>query len=189
MADSQAQRIIEPQELTYMEDREGESRKPGGPEPRLDSDKPLPESPLLFDGTYGNTDGSEAGEPAAPRTSSDSLFFIPRGSSMRTSASSSFFSSEYAQRQLAAIRKRDKSDGRKGRQDPGTQPQWQPPVKHEETEADGDRSEEVAREQIEFASLPSAIEDLRAPFSFDDRRRLPSQTERDTVGLRKTRSS
>ncbi|KAI0103248.1 hypothetical protein GGR51DRAFT_561932 [Nemania sp. FL0031] len=169
------QSIMEPQALTHTEDEGDQSGKSVGLKSDNDGSdadsKSLPESPpLFFESRHGDRDENEAGESDTEQTSEDSLFFTPKGSSMRDStASNSFFSSDYARRQLAAIRNIEELEKGEGQQDSETQPQRQSSMRHEECEAPRDCLEGLTREQLEFASLPSAIEDLRAPFPFDDR--------------------
>ncbi|KAI0538094.1 hypothetical protein GGR58DRAFT_319035 [Xylaria digitata] len=44
----------------------------------------------------------------------------------------------------------------------------------------------LTREQVQFASLPSPLEDLWQPFPYDNRRNLPSQAEQQDVARRHT---
>ncbi|KAI3330861.1 hypothetical protein F4824DRAFT_326282 [Ustulina deusta] len=114
------------------------------------------------------------GESSVP--SSDDSLFLGRGNSgLKHPASYSFFSSEYAQRRLAADMERDQAAEQ--RQPAQAQSSGSPRDQDEKVELNRARSSTpLSREQLQFAALPSPLEDLGRPFPFDDRRDLPSHT-------------
>ncbi|KAI1124630.1 hypothetical protein F5Y10DRAFT_248937 [Nemania abortiva] len=158
------------------------------------------ESHFLYKGR--RRDGSEASQLISTRSSSDSLFLGREDSGMHNPARHSFFLSEYAQRQIAAGAETDKIAGRQ-QQHPSAEPQRQPESqtqlprvqsadslhrrgRDEEAGSHRDRHTKLSREQLEFASLPSAMGELWEPFPFDDRRNLPSQTRHSDEIERRT---
>jgi hypothetical protein len=146
-----------------------------------------------------NVEDEVEGAPTLPRNDDDDSLFLGHGQSgIRHPASYSFFSSDYAQRQVAARMETDQiAQQPRKKQHPSTQPQMRsqaqlPRVQSsasmyrsgEEVEVELPRtrsSAALSREQLGFAALPSPLEDLRQPFPFDDRRSLPSQTGHEVV--------
>ncbi|KAI0402790.1 hypothetical protein F4802DRAFT_617361 [Xylaria palmicola] len=127
--------------------------------------------------------GSGTSRSAFKRSSDESLFLDDVGSELlRSPATYSFFSSEYSQRRIMAAdternenpppppRKRlhrARSASSLYRADKGEAP----------TPCRPKSSYALAREYLEFASLPSPFEDLAHPFPFDRRHNLPIRTK------------
>ncbi|KAI0875986.1 hypothetical protein GGS24DRAFT_453130 [Hypoxylon argillaceum] len=123
----------------------------------------------------------------ASRGSDNSLFLGRGNSAMDSPANYSFFSSEYAQRRVAA--NMDKYEiTQRPQQHPPTHSSTNPHQggQDEVAKSRGNRSCALSREQLGVASLPSAFEDLWQPFPFDDRCRLPSQAERQDVAAERS---
>ncbi|KAI3319976.1 hypothetical protein HD806DRAFT_524992 [Xylariaceae sp. AK1471] len=151
---------------------------------------------LRVDTSFRDIPGAD--RQALTLSGDDDSLLLGRGKSgMRHPASYSFFSSEYAQRKVAAQMERDHFTQQQQKQHPSTQPQQLSQAKlpraqssaslyrgEEEVEVGLPRTQSsvaLSREQIGFAALPSPLEDLRQPFPFDDRRGLPSQTRHRIV--------
>ncbi|GAW14520.1 hypothetical protein ANO14919_039230 [Xylariales sp. No.14919] len=151
--------------------------------------KPLPEPPSP-PSEEEQKDESDAARLPSAQSSDDSLFLGSRDGGIRGPASHSFFASEYAQRRIGAQMERAASHPQRSSNSP-------PPRAHSsaspyrESQDDGAEfsrprsSVALTREQVQFAALPSPLEDLWQPFPFDSRRDLPSQTmQRDAAKRR-----
>ncbi|KAI0508634.1 hypothetical protein F5B22DRAFT_658946 [Xylaria bambusicola] len=95
---------------------------------------------------------------------SDDSLFLGRGSTKRRE-NSSFFASEYARKRAASMARGQTTELSQEENGESKKAQSSAPL---------------SREQLQFAALPSPVEDLHKPFPFDDRRDLPSQTLQHT---------
>ncbi|KAK5634126.1 hypothetical protein RRF57_009840 [Xylaria bambusicola] len=109
----------------------------------------------------------DANSIASTQYSDDSLFL---GRSIQRQENSSFFASEYAQKRAAKMAKSQTTEFRRGEAAESKKTQSSPLL---------------SREQLQFAALPSPMEDLGKPFPFDDRRDLPSQTQKRALVKKK----
>ncbi|KAI1186519.1 hypothetical protein F5B17DRAFT_360013 [Nemania serpens] len=116
-------------------------------------------------------------------SSDDSLFLGHAKSGPRNPAGYSFFSSDYAQKRVAADIERGKESQQQQKQRHSSAQAVAASLSRENNDgktAESRKSQTsipLSREQLGFAALPSALEDLWRPFPFDDRRGLPSQAK------------
>ncbi|TGJ86736.1 hypothetical protein E0Z10_g2050 [Xylaria hypoxylon] len=153
-----------------------------------------PLDPPVFPSDGGRRDEESGAGGLAPTQSSDDSLFLGGGKSgMRHPASYSFFSSEYAQRRVTAEMEGASSQPPRSSQAQLPRAQSSPSLYQE----DQDKGAELSRtrssvaltwEQVQFASLPSPLEDLWHPFPFDNRRELPSQMRHQDAVKRRTLS-